>query len=120
MNLNPEVVYLSVESAKKWTLIIDSVQFIDFFFFMVTFSLFKPLGGLLKAFMGPCCGLLCPTGPHMELSPQVCHLCDQWAKKCSFIMNVVFLAFCVLKFFFDIFFCAMVVPTVLVAEWFGR
>ena len=74
MDLNNEVYYLSVESAKKWTLIIDSVQFFDFFSFMVIFSRFQPLRGLLEAVMGPCYGLLCPTGPHTELDPQVCHL----------------------------------------------
>ena len=31
VDLNPEVYYLSVESAKKWTLIIDPVQFFNFF-----------------------------------------------------------------------------------------
>ena len=47
MDLNPEVYYLSVESAKQWTLIIDSVQFFDFFSFKVIFSHFGPLGGSL-------------------------------------------------------------------------
>ena len=70
---NPEVYYLSVESAKKWTLIIDSVQYFDFSSFAVIFSHFQPLGGLLEAFMGPCYGLLSPTGPHMELGPQMCN-----------------------------------------------
>ena len=46
----------------------------SYFFFMVIFSHFGLWGGgLLEAFMGPCYGLLCPTGPHMELGPQVCH-----------------------------------------------
>ena len=31
--------------------------------------------------MCPCYGLLCPTGPHMELGPKMCHLRDQWSKK---------------------------------------
>ena len=31
----------------------------------------------MQTFMGPCYGLLCPTGPHMELGPQVC----KWAKR---------------------------------------
>ena len=37
--------------------------------FLAIFSLWGPFGGLL----GPCHGLLCPTGIHMELGPQVCH-----------------------------------------------
>ena len=49
MDHNPEVYYLSVESAKKWTLIIDSVQFFDFFSFKVIFCHFRPLGGSLGA-----------------------------------------------------------------------
>ena len=73
MDLNPEVYYLSVESVQNWTLIVDSGHFFDFFYFMVIFSHFGLWGGLLEAFMGPCYGLLCPTGPHMELGPQVCH-----------------------------------------------
>ena len=40
MDHNPEVNYLSVESAKKSTLIIDSVQLFDFFSFMVIFNSF--------------------------------------------------------------------------------
>ena len=44
-----EVYYLSVESPKKWTLIIDSVQFFDVFSFMVIFSHFGSLGGSLRA-----------------------------------------------------------------------
>ena len=30
MDLNPEFYYLSIESAKKWTLFIDSVPFFQF------------------------------------------------------------------------------------------
>ena len=74
MDHNPEVYYLSVESAKKWTLIIDSVQFFNLFSFTVVFSHFYPLGGLLEALKGPCYGLLCPYGPYMALGPQVCHI----------------------------------------------
>ena len=73
MDLNPEVYYLSVESAKKRTLIIYSGHFFYFFYFVVIFSHFGLWGGLSEAFMGPCYGLLCPTGPHMELGSQVCH-----------------------------------------------
>ena len=48
MDPNPEFYYLSEESAKKWTLIIDSVQFFDFYSSMVIFSHFGPLGGPLE------------------------------------------------------------------------
>ena len=72
MDHNNEVYYLSVESAKKWTLIIDSVQFFDFFSFTVIFIHFQPLRGLLEAFKVPCYSLLCPNGPHMALVPQGC------------------------------------------------
>ena len=40
MDLNLEVYYLSVESAKKRTLIIDAVYCFDFLSFMVIFSHF--------------------------------------------------------------------------------
>ena len=73
MDLNLEVYYLSVESAKKRTLIIDAVYLFFIFYlswsFLAIFSLWGPFGGLL----GPCYGLLCPTGLHMKLGPQVCH-----------------------------------------------
>ena len=75
MDLNLEVYPLSVESAKnKRTLIIDAVYFFYFlsklsWSILAIFSLWRPSGGLL----GPCYGLLCPTGLHMELGPQVCH-----------------------------------------------
>jgi len=49
MDHNPEVYYVSAESAKKWTLIIVSVQFFDFFFFKVIFRHFRPFGGSLGA-----------------------------------------------------------------------
>ena len=49
MDHNPEVYYVSAESAKKWTLIIVSVQFFDFFSFKVIFRHFRPLGGSLGA-----------------------------------------------------------------------
>ena len=44
MDHNPEVYYLTVESAKNWTLIIDSVQFFYFVSFMIIFSHFGSLG----------------------------------------------------------------------------
>ena len=47
MDPNPEVYYMTVESAKKRNLIIDSVMFFLFFyFFFVIFSHFGPQGGL--------------------------------------------------------------------------
>ena len=46
MDHNPEVYYISIESAKKWTLIIDCVHFF-LFHIMVIFSHTVPLGGSL-------------------------------------------------------------------------
>ena len=79
---NPKVYDLSVESAKKWTLIIDSVQFFDIFSFIAIFSF---QGGLSEAFMGPCYGLLCPTSPHMDLGPQVCYFTRSVGKKNAYL-----------------------------------
>ena len=64
MDHNPEIYYLSVESPKKWTLIFDSLQCFDFFFFMVIFCNFGPLEGALGAprySWGP------PQGPFEKL-----------------------------------------------------
>ena len=60
-----EVYYLSVESAKKWTLIIDSVQFFDFFSFKLIFCRFRTLGGSLGA---PKYSWGAPQGPYEKLN----------------------------------------------------
>ena len=46
--------------------------------------------------MGPCYGLLCPTGLHMELGPKCAILADKSAKKCKIMIIVLFLALCFL------------------------
>ena len=43
---NLKVYYLSVESAKKWTMILDSFHFFNFFSDRVIFRHFRPLGGV--------------------------------------------------------------------------
>ena len=86
---------LNVESAKKRTLIIDSVHFFDLFSFMVISGHFGPLGRPFGGTNGP---LLRPNvfywSSYGAGSPV---LGGQWAKKCSFIIIVLFLAFCALK-----------------------
>ena len=64
MDPNPKFYYLSGDSAKKWTLIIDSVQFFDFYSSMVIFSHFGPLGGL----WGGRLSLGAPQGPYEKLN----------------------------------------------------
>ena len=72
------------------------------FFLLHSFLTILASGGyfwrLLWAPKAPFYGLLCCTGPHMELGPQVCHfkqtLCK---KKCSFMIIVLCIAFFALK-----------------------
>ena len=72
-DLNLKVYYLCVESARKTDFYYWCRLFLFIFYlslsFLGIFSLCGPYGGV----MGPCYGLLCPTGIHMELGPQVCH-----------------------------------------------
>ena len=59
MDLKPEVYDLTVELAKKQTLVIDSVHFFYSFMFMVIFSRF----GLLEGLWGIGSFMEAPLGP---------------------------------------------------------
>ena len=77
----------------------------SFFKILFSYSHFEPFwplgvtfGGSYGPLWAPFYGLLCCTGPHMELGPQMCHFRRSVGKKkCSFMIIVLCVAFFALK-----------------------
>ena len=104
MDLNPEVYYLSVESVKKWTLIIDSGHFFDFFYFMVIFSHFGLWGAFWRPSWAPAMAYCVLPVPIWSWVPKCAILGDQWAKKMLIYNNCsVFGIFGIFCIFWSIF-----------------
>ena len=79
------------------------------FFLLHSFLTILASGGyfwrLLWAPKAPFYGLLCCTGPHMELGPQVCHFMQSLCKKKMLIYDYcsMYSIFCLEKSFFEVF-----------------